>query len=65
MEKEKIDKLLEKREILLEKLSMYNNTSMFDCRNYEPHKKRARKSLHKIADILYKELNIDEKFNAL
>jgi hypothetical protein len=64
MEKFNIDNLFKKREKLLERLSFYNDPPMFNTCNYEPHKKRIRKQLWKITDILCLELNIDKKGNA-
>jgi len=61
MTDKEIDKLFDKREKILEKLSYWNNPPMFSTQNYEPHKKRARKRLHEIAEILHKELNVDKK----
>jgi hypothetical protein len=60
----KIDKLFKKREDLLERLSYYNDPPMFNTRNYEPHKKRLREQLHKIADTLHKELDADKRYGA-
>jgi len=64
MKKEDINKLFKKREILIEKLTYYNNPPMFNTRNYEQHKNRIRKRLWEIADILHKELNVDKKYYA-
>lgn len=65
MECERIDKILKKREELLEALSFYNNPPMFDTKNYNYKKKVILKRLHVIADVLYKELNIDKNLYAL
>lgn len=64
MKKEDIEKIFKKREKLLNKLAYYNDPPMLNTKNYEPHKKRIRKQLWKIADILHKELDGDKKFGA-
>lgn len=64
MEKKDIEKLFKKRENLINKLAYYNDPSMFNTRNYEPHKKRIRTQLLKIADILHRELNADKRYYA-
>jgi hypothetical protein len=56
-----VDKLLKKREELLDRLAYYNDPPMFNLKNFEPHKKRTLARLHKIADTLHKELNKDKK----
>ena len=60
-----INKLVKQREQLFEKLAFYNNPPMFCAINYESHKKRIVGRLHKIAEVMYKELNIDKNNHAL
>ncbi len=62
MKPEDIIKLLKTRSELISRLSFYNNPPMFNIRNYESYKKRILKRLHKISDILHKELNVDKAY---
>lgn len=63
MSKEEVDKLINKRYEIFKRLEMYMSLQegFFNQRNFKPHINRARKRIHEINEILYKELNIDKK----
>ena len=67
MSKEEIQKVIKKREDTFERLEMYQSKAegFFNLTNYTPHINRAVKKIHQLNEILYKELNIDRKKNAL
>lgn len=63
MSKEEIQKVIKKKEDTFERLEMYQSRveGYFNLTNYTPHINRARKKIHELNEILYKELNIDKK----
>lgn len=63
-----IEKLWIKRSKLLDKLTFYiykMDYSNWNTRNYTPHRKRCLKTIHKINNILIKELDIDTRYIVL
>ena len=61
------EKAWEKKDKLHARLEMYQamNNGMFNIRDYSKHIDRARKSIWKVNEILYKEENINRKLVAL
>ncbi len=62
-----IKKLADKKSKLLNRVDDYNlkMNNNWNTKNYGPHIKRAITKIHAINEILYKELNIDRRLNAL
>ena len=63
----KTQKLLDKRERLLEKLAYFHakKNNIWNLRNWDPKIQRATNSIHKINEELYMLLKIDKKYHAL